>query len=104
MKIAGNGYEITKCIKGTALSRGKEQTERTSSQGNISSESKGDAIVHLSKASKEVQKAKEVIKSEPDTRLEKVRAIQEEIKRGPYKVNAEKTAEKMLGYFIDEMG
>lgn len=103
MKITGNGYEITKYINETALSPGKEQTEKTSTEGNIPPESKGDVIVNLSEASKEVQKARDVIESEPDVRLEKVRAIQEEIERGAYEVDAEKTAEKMLGYFIDEM-
>ena len=77
--------------------------EKTSSPSNSSAESKGDAVVHLSKASQEVQKAKDVIEFEPDIRSEKVRAVQEEVDGGAYEVNAEKTAEKMLGYFIDEM-
>ena len=103
MKITGNGYEITKYINETALSPAKEQAEKTSPEGNIPSESKGDAIVNLSEVSKEVRKARDVIESEPDVRLEKVRAIQEEIESGAYEVDAKKTAEKMLGYFIDEM-
>ena len=102
MKITGNGYEIAKYVNETALSPGKEQTEKASSRSNVPTESKGDAIVHLSKASKEVQKAKEIIESEPAIRSEKVRAIQEEIEGGAYEVNAGKTAEKMLGYYIDE--
>ena len=104
MKITGDGYEISKYINETALSPGKEQTEKTSTQSNIPPESKGGVIVHLSDASKEVQKAKEVIESEPDIRLEKVRAIQEDIEKGAYEIDCGKTAEKMLGYFIDEMG
>lgn len=103
MKITGNGYEITKYINETVLSPDKEQAEKTTTQGNIPTESKGDAIVNLSEASKEIQKAREVIESEPDIRWEKVRVIQEEIERGDYEVDVEKTAEKMLGYFIDEM-
>ncbi len=104
MKITGNGYEITKYINQTAVRPGKEHAEKTSTQGNIPPESTGDAIVNLSNASKEVQKAREIIESEPDIRSEKVRAIQEEIEKGAYKIDYDKTAEKMLGYFIDEMG
>ena len=103
MKIIGNGYEITRYISEKVVSPANETSVKTSTQNNISPESREDAIVNLSEASKEVQKAREVIESEPDVRLEKVRAIQEEIERGAYEVDAEKTAEKMLGYFIDEM-
>lgn len=103
MKITGNGYEITKYINEKVLSPGKEESGKTSTQSNIPPESTGDAVVDLSEASKEVQKAREAIESEPDVRLEKVHAIQEEIERGVYEVDAQKTADKMLGYFIDEM-
>jgi negative regulator of flagellin synthesis FlgM len=103
MKITGNGYEISRYIGEKVLSPGKEESENTSAQTNIPPESTGDAVVNLSEASKEVQRAREVIESEPDVRLEKVRAVQEEIETGVYEVDAEKTADKMLGYFIDEM-
>ena len=103
MKITGNGYEIVRYINETVLSPGKEGSEKTSTQSNIPPGSTVDAVVDLSKASREVQKARDVIESEPDVRLEKVRAIQEEIESGVYEVDAEKTADKMLGYFINEM-
>jgi len=103
MKITGNGYEITRYIGEKVLSPGKEESEKTSTQSNIPPESTGDAVVDLSQVSKEVQRAREVIESEPDVRLEKALAIQEGIERGVYEVDAEKTADKMLGYFIDEM-
>lgn len=103
MKITGNGYEIIRYINEKVLSPGNKESEKISSQSNILPRSTGDAVVDLSEASKEVHKAREVIDSEPDVRLEKVRAIQQEIERGVYEVDAEKTAEKMLGYFIDEI-
>jgi negative regulator of flagellin synthesis FlgM len=103
MKITGDGYEITRYINKKVLSPGKERSEKTSTQSNVYPESMGDTIVNLSEVSKEVQKAREVIESEPNVRLEKVRAIQEEIERGVYEVSAEETAYKILGYFIDEM-
>jgi flagellar biosynthesis anti-sigma factor FlgM len=104
MKITGNGCEISKYINQAALRPGKEEAGKSPTQGNIPPESTRDAIVNLSEASREVQKAREAIDSEPDIRLEKVREMQQEIEKGAYEVDYDKTAEKMLGYFIDEMG
>ncbi len=102
MKITGNGYEITRYISEKIVSPTNEASVKTGTQNNIATESREDAIVNLSEASKEVQKAREVIESQPDVRLDMVNAIQEEIEKGAYEVNTEKTAEKMLGYYIDE--
>ena len=102
MKITGNGYEITRYISEKIVSPANETSVKTSTQNNIAPESREDAIVNLSEASKEVQKAIEVIDSQPDVRLDMVNAIQEEIEKGAYEVNTEKTAEKILGYYIDE--
>ena len=102
MKITGNGYEITRFISEKVVSPANETYVKTSTQNNISPESREDAIVNLSEASKDVLKAREVIESQPDVRLDMVNTIQEEIEKGAYKVNTEKTAEKILGYYIDE--
>ena len=104
MKITGNGYEISKYINQATLRPSKEEAGKAPTQGNIPPESASGAIVNLSDASKEVQKARVAIDSEPDIRLEKVREIQQEIEKGAYEVDYDKTAEKMLGYFIDELG
>lgn len=53
-----------------------------------------------SESSREVQRAKEVIMSEPNIRSEKVRAIQEEVERGTYEIDYDKIAENMLGFFM----
>ena len=71
MKITGNGYEISRYVGEKVLSPGKEDSEKTSAQSNIPPESTGDAVVNLSEVSKEVQRAREVIESEPDVRLER---------------------------------
>jgi len=104
MKITGNGYEISKYISQTTLRPGKEEAGTASTKSNIPPESTSDAIVNLSEASREVQKARGAIDSEPDIRLEKVREIHQEIEKGVYEVDYDKTAEEMLGYFIDELG
>jgi flagellar biosynthesis anti-sigma factor FlgM len=66
-------------------------------------EAKGNTTVNLSEASKQVQRAKRGIDAGPDIRLEKVRAIREEIQRGEYRIEYDRIAENLLGGFIDEM-
>ncbi|MBW1741196.1 MAG: flagellar biosynthesis anti-sigma factor FlgM [Deltaproteobacteria bacterium] len=102
MKITDNGYEIAGFINKTTPSPGKEQAEKASTPLHSPPDSKGDAIVDLSETSKEVQRAKEVIESEPDIRSEKVDAIKDEVDKGAYKIDYDQTAEKMVGVFIDE--
>ena len=102
MKISGNGYEITRYISEKVVSPANETSIKTPTQNDISTGSREDAIVNLSEASKEVQRAREVIESQPDVRLDKINAIQEEIEKGAYEVDVQKTAEKILGYYIDE--
>lgn len=102
MKITGNDYEIARYVnETTAPSQEKEQTEQTSAL--TPEESREDVIVELSEESKEVQKAKEAIESEPDVRSEEVSAIKKEIEEGNYEIDYDSTAEKMVGQFIDEI-
>ena len=102
MKITGNGYEITRFISEKVVSPANQTSVKTSTQNNISPEPTEDAIVNLSEASKDVQKAREIIESQPDVRLDKVNAIQKDIEKGAYEVDVQKTAEKILRYYIDE--
>ncbi len=101
MKITGNDYEISRHVnETTSLTQEKEQTEKTSA---LTPEPSDDVIVNLSEASKEVQKAKEVIESEPDVRSEEVNAIRAQIEEGAYEVDQDRTAEQMVGQFINEV-
>ncbi|UCG80686.1 MAG: flagellar biosynthesis anti-sigma factor FlgM [Desulfobacterales bacterium] len=59
--------------------------------------------MNLYELSKQTRRAKSVIDSEPDMRLEKVRAIREEIQRGDYTIQYDRIAENMLDVFVDEM-
>lgn len=102
MKITGDGYEITQYINDTTLNPTEdEQTEKATAETPSPEE---DVIVNLSAEAKDVQKAKEVIESEPDIREEKVSAIQEEVEQGTYEIDYDQTAEQMVGQFIDQMG
>lgn len=66
-------------------------------------EAKGKTSVNLDELLKQTQGARRVIDSEPDMRLEKIRAIREEIQRGDYTIQYDRIAENMLDVFVDEM-
>jgi len=53
--------------------------------------------VNLSTTAKDVQNLSNAISNLPDVREEKVQALKDQIEKGTYKVDAEKTAEKMVG-------
>ena len=97
------GHGMTKYVNETTLNPSKQRNEKAFSQSNMLTELKRNTIVNLSDASNHVRRTERDIDSEPDIRLEKVRAIRQEIQSGAYKVNYDKIAENMLGVFIDEM-
>jgi flagellar biosynthesis anti-sigma factor FlgM len=66
-------------------------------------EAKGNTSVNLYELLKQTQGTRTVIDSEPDMRLEKIRAIREEIQRGDYTIHYDRIAENMLDVFVDEM-
>ncbi len=53
--------------------------------------------VNLSTTAKDVQTLSNAISKLPDVREERVQALKDQIEKGTYKVDAEKTAEKMVG-------
>lgn len=58
--------------------------------------------VSLSKASKDIQLAKDAVASTPDVRSEIVNPIKQKIAEGTYEVNAESVAERIIGHHINE--
>lgn len=58
--------------------------------------------VSLSKASKDIQLAKDAVASTPDVRSEIVNPIKQQIAEGAYEVNAESVAERMIDHHISE--
>lgn len=102
MKVTSSD-EIAKYINETAVTRTKGLAQEGSKPADVGQKSEEDTIVNLSQRSKEVQKAEKAIESEPDIRSEKVQAIKNEIENGTYKIDYEKTAEKMLKAFFEEM-
>jgi len=100
-KIAN--YEISQQITKSAsnINEGQQLLDGQKNQ-EIKSESR-DAIVNLSKASKDLRLANEALASAPDVREDKVAEIRDKIESGTYSMNNEAVADKMVGSFIDEL-
>ena len=62
-----------------------------------------DTVVNLSQASKEAQRIREIILSEPDVREEKVAELKRQIESGEYKIDHDAVADKLVDSFIDEI-
>ena len=56
---------------------------------------KADTVV-ISDAAKRIQEAKTQLDNIPDVRAEKVAKLKEQVESGTYKVDAEKTADKLI--------
>lgn len=102
MKVSGKN-EISKYINNTILTRTEKPVKQAPTPAEVPPKSKRDTTVSLSQRAKEVLKAHEAMQSEPDVRLEKVRAVQDNIKNGTYEIDYDKTAENMLKVFSDEI-
>jgi negative regulator of flagellin synthesis FlgM len=103
MKITSDGHEIAKYMNETAVRQTKEATEKAPNPNDVPAESQQDTVVKLSERSIDVRRAQEVIQSEPDIRSEKVQAIKDKIEKGTYEIDFDKTAEKMVKAFFDNL-
>ena len=52
--------------------------------------------VDISQTSKDIRKIQSILKTTPDVRADKVRAIKEQIEAGTYKIDAKKVANAMM--------
>ena len=66
----------------------------------VKSELKSD-VVELSPVAREISKLREMARSLPEERLEKVEQVRAMIENGTYKIEPEKIAEKMIKHAID---
>jgi negative regulator of flagellin synthesis FlgM len=71
----------------------EDRTPEKAAAANLVPEEK----VNLSTTAKDVQNLSSAISKLPDVREEKVQALKDQIEKGTYKVDAGKTAEKMVG-------
>ncbi len=103
MKVTGRD-EVSRYANQKALAATKETPEEARKRSEVVRESHEDAAVcSFSQRSRDVQKAHEAIESEPDVRMGRVRAIRAKIEKGAYEIDYDRTAEKMLKAFTDEI-
>jgi len=99
-------YEISKHLpKSTPDATEKIEQKRVSDEQKVEGKdrSEQDIVVNLSDASKEVQRIREIISSEPDVREDKVSALKQSIESGRYSVDHERVADKLVDAFLDEI-
>jgi len=102
MKISGNG-DISKYISEATTVRKPQETDKDAVATGVGQASTKETVVNLSQKSRDVQAARKAVEAQPDVRAEKVQTIIDKINNGTYSVDPEKTAEKMMQAFIDEM-
>ena len=99
-------YEISKYLPKSTPSATEKIGEKPLSgeqKAEGSERSNQDTIVNLSEASKEVQKIREIILSEPDVREDKVADLKERIESGKYSIDHKAVADKLVNELIDEL-
>lgn len=63
----------------------------------------GDSV-SLSTRTQDLHKIFTAAKTEPEDRNNRVAELKNKVTQGQYTVNAEKVAERMAGFFLDEVG
>jgi negative regulator of flagellin synthesis FlgM len=97
-------YEINQYLPKSPPNAAEKVDEKAiSNEQKVEGSADQDAIVNLSQASKEAQKIKEIIASEPDVREDKVADLKERIESGRYPIDHAKVADKLVNELIDEL-
>jgi len=97
-------YEINKYLPKSPPNAAEKVDEKgISDEQRVEGSADQDAIVNLSQASKEAQKIREIIASEPDVREDKVADLRERIESGKYTIDHAKVADKLVDELIDEL-
>jgi negative regulator of flagellin synthesis FlgM len=102
MKISGNA-DITKYINDATVNKTQETGKGNAAAPDAAPDAKKDTVVNLSQKSRDVQAAQKAVEAQPDIRAEKVQTIADKISNGTYRVDPEKTAEKIMLAFFEEM-
>jgi len=103
MKVTGKDETFNKYINETLLTQTEKPLKKAPAPADVPPKSPRELTVSVSQRAMEVVKAYEAMESEPDVRLDKVQAIKKKIENGTYEIDYDKTAEKMLRVFSDEI-
>ncbi|WP_456432923.1 flagellar biosynthesis anti-sigma factor FlgM [Thermosulfuriphilus sp.] len=87
-------------------SRQAQETNQAAVQKNREAQGQppqGDRV-DISQTSKDIKKVQAVLENTPDVRVDKVRAIKEQIEAGTYQVDSKKVAQAMLTDLLKDLG
>jgi flagellar biosynthesis anti-sigma factor FlgM len=99
-------YEVTGNMRNLSPGgTGRVEREKPAAGERVSEQApaEGDAIVRLSEASKEAQRIKDVVTSQPEVREDKVASAREKIESGEYAVDYEGVADRLVNAFIEDL-
>jgi negative regulator of flagellin synthesis FlgM len=97
-------YEINKCLPKSPPNPVEKVDEKgVSNEQKVGGSADQDAIVNLSQASKEAQKIREIMASEPDVREDKVADLKNRIESGQYTIDHARVADKLVDELIKEL-
>jgi negative regulator of flagellin synthesis FlgM len=97
-------YEINKCLPKSPPNPVEKVDEKgVSNEQKVQGSADQDAIVNLSQASKEAQKIREIMASEPDVREDKVADLKNRIESGQYTIDHARVADKLVDELIKEL-
>lgn len=99
-------YELTGSMRNQALGDADKLGKEKSAAGDKTSEQahpEQDAIVRLSDTSREAQKIKEIVTSQPEVRQDRVASLREKVTSGDYALDYEGVADKLVNAFLDDL-
>jgi len=89
-------YMRTGSVGKPGIKSGVEGVKSNGSKGGPT----GD-IVEISSTAKEVSRLKEIAKTMPEERAERIEQVKQMVQNGTYKIEPEKIAERMIQHAID---
>jgi negative regulator of flagellin synthesis FlgM len=98
-------YEVTGNLRGFAPDKADRTDKNKFVTGGKVEEglSKGDTVVRLSQTSKDTQRIRDIVASQPEVREDKVASIREKIESGNYELDYKGIADKLVNAFIEDL-
>lgn len=103
MKISDTSVNFGRKAYAKEVENSPPPQEMTKTQAAEMKKEAPEDKVSLSSSARDMKIASEAVAAAPEVRQEKVYEIKSAVDNGTYQINAEKIADKMMGYNIDEL-
>ncbi len=101
MKIE-NPYQRFAVQNTEQVKQAQGEIQKSNRQALEGASNRGDRV-ELSQTAREMKKIESVLRTTPDVRAEKIKAIKEQIEAGTYEVDSKKIANAMLADMIKDL-